>query len=145
MNCNNLTPSEAIDLYYIRLFHRTDSSLPIEFKKRRLEIQTGTFFVNDYRNGNENDAYIKGQFRGFLKGKDGGWVIYIGDETQIYWSINNNLMDKRNYSYWSEWNGKIDIENQWSAGSLFDITDIICKSWNGPLINWRTDPFEVKS
>ena len=135
MNCNNLTPSEAIDLYY--------SSLPIDLEKRILEIRRGTFFVNDYRDDGY-DSYIKGQFRGFLRG--GGWVIYIGDETHIYWSISKNITDRywplRDYTDWQHWN---DDLNHWGGGHIVDITDLICKGWKGQFINWRTDPFEVKS
>tara|TARA_R110000824_G_scaffold314142_5_gene501019 strand:- start:5523 stop:5924 length:402 start_codon:yes stop_codon:yes gene_type:complete len=132
MNCNNLTPDEAIDLYH--------SSLPIDLDKRILEIRRGTFFVNDYMTTKSN-SYVKGQFRGFLKG--GGWVIYIGDETNIYWSISQYL-NTHDWAVWKNFSRTKDYHNSFSVGPIFDITDLICKGWKGQFINWRTNPFEVK-
>ena len=68
-----------------------------------------------------------------------GWRIYIGDEYQCYWRYGSIAIE------WQEWNEGLDAQNMWSAGPLYDITDLICKGWEGQFINWRTDPFEVKS
>ena len=133
MNCDNLTPSEAVDLYY--------SSLPIDFEKRRLEIRRGTFFVKDYRS-DVSSSYVKGQFRGYLAGS--GWVIYIGEETKIYWSI-TQFLKRGGYSDWEKFSRTIDWDNSFGAGPIFDITDLICKDADTQFINWLNEnPLEVK-
>ena len=131
MNCNNLTPHEAIDLYY--------SSLPIDLEKRILEINRGTFFVKN--NIVQYSSYVKGQFRGFLQGR--GWVIYIGDETNIYWSI-SHYPKMGSWNVWIEFSRTKDYHNSFSVGPIFDITDLICKDADTQFINWRTDPLSSR-
>lgn len=127
MDCNDLTPDEAVALYY--------DSLPIDYGKRRRDTHEGIFHTKHFTT-RQSRTMVSGDFRGFLKGSS--WVIYVGDNYQLYWRRCDN------YNLWSEFDIGNEA-NEFGGGPMYDITDLICKGGNLDFINWRTDPFEVKS
>lgn len=138
MDCNDLTPEEAVGLYY--------DSLPIDYGKRRRDTHEGRFHIKHFRTKQSNTA-VSGDFRGFLKGSS--WVIYVGDNYQLYWSVIFRLYggwdihDKSRYRLWSEFDIGNEA-NEFGGGPMYDITDLVCKGGKDDFINWNVNPFEVK-
>ena len=136
MNCNDLTIEEALTTY-------TDSQ-PIDISKRKLETNKGEFHVRGFTTWTRQ-TNITEDFRGFLYGD--GWVVYVGDREQGYWTTRLNISNIFIPITVRRWN---DFEmgarfNVFGIGPMYDITDLVCKGGDTYYINWRTDPFEVKS
>ena len=154
MNCNNLTGIEAMALFYSTIPIDDGTGAWPELAQRIKDIHRGIIVPENYGNvdveigGNRGTApWVRDDFRGFLSAD--GWIIYIGDETQVYWATEakrRSIAGGDDYLEWTNWRtSESGLVNHFAHGPLYDITDLICKvERDTPYINWRTDPFEVK-
>ena len=119
MNCDDLTGEEAVMFY--------EDSLPIEgYRERRLEIMKSRERVRQYEKAlghkvkyDVGGIKVRGDFRGFLRG--GGYVIYIGNNTNIYWRTGQNRVKGLHPSNHSKWNFKRDDYNSFGVAHMIEI------------------------
>lgn len=94
-------------------------------------------------------THIKSDFRGFLVG--GGWLLYIGDNEQIYTRIDTlneyGSHEEDEYGETGEWDWFYEWEsdsNTFGVPYLIDITHFFCSS-SIVFVNWNyINPLEVK-